>query len=68
MMIIDNKFQFGDTVYVVTDPDQKPYKVVQLRIDPGNSILYMISNVNGECPYYDFELSHEKDVLITTTN
>ena len=68
MMILDNKFDIGDTVYVVTDPEQQPHKVIQIRINQGPSLVYMISALASEYPYYDFELSHEKNILISTHN
>lgn len=68
MMILDNKFEIGDTVYVVTDPEQQPYKIVQIRVNQGPSIVYIASAVGMDHPYYDFELSYEKNILMTTDN
>ena len=34
-MNIDNKHDIGDTVYLVTDPEQQPHLVTELVVSPG---------------------------------
>lgn len=68
MMIIENKHEIGDTVYLVTDEDQKKRIVVSIWVKPGNNILYELSQGNCSSYHYEFELSAEKDVLITSNN
>lgn len=67
-MVIDNKFNFGDTVYLKTDPDQRARIVSKLSVLPMGVIVYELSHNTYTSLHYDFEISVEKNVLITTTN
>ena len=68
MMVIDNKFRFGDVVYLNTDPDQRARIVSKLSILPTGIIVYELSHNTYTSQHCDFEISTEKDVLIITTN
>lgn len=63
-MVIDNKFDFGDIVYQLTDPDQNPGIVVSIEIYKGGEYLYKVSKGGVTSSHYDFELSTDKNVLI----
>lgn len=67
MMLIDTKFKIGDTVYLQTDIDQQKRLItgINLRV---NSIVYLLSCGTVESYHYDFEISNEINVLITSTN
>jgi hypothetical protein len=67
MMIIENKFNFGDIVYLKTDPDQRARIVTTFSVGV-HSMLYELSCGTITSWHRDFEISTEKDVLITTTN
>lgn len=68
MMVIDNKYNYEQQVYLKTDVDQKLRIVTGLLIRPNGLISYELS-CGTECRWhYDFEISTEKDVLKTTTN
>jgi len=66
-MLIDAKFKIGDTVYLQTDIDQQKRLItgINLRV---NSIVYLLSCGTVESYHYDFEISSEVNVLITSTN
>lgn len=66
-MVIDNKFNFGDTVYLKTDTDQKPRIVTGFSVRP-QGLLYQLTQGTYEVAHYEFEITAEKNVLITTTN
>lgn len=68
MMIIDNKFEIGQPVYIKTDKDQDMGIVTSIEIVPNNLVMYHVSIRSYENNYYDFELSAEKNVLITSSN
>lgn len=68
MMIIDNKFNIGDFVYVVTDVEQDKGIITSIRVLPNNGITYMVSVGSKQDVYFEFELSAERNVLLTTTN
>lgn len=67
MMLIDNKFNIGDKVYLETDSDQKSRIVTGINIRAA-SITYALSCDVTESWHYDFEIAAEKDVLKTSTN
>jgi len=61
-MVIKTKFEFGDIVYIGHDPKQRGYEVVGIFASPG-SIMVQIDYLGDTVDMYDFQLSHEKDVL-----
>lgn len=67
MMVLDNKFEIGDVVYLHTDIDQLERIVTSLWIKQG-SILYALNCGTVESWHYDFEITVEKDVLKTSNN
>lgn len=66
-MLLDNKFNIGDRVYLETDTDQKEMIVTGLWVRQG-SITYGLSCGTGESYHYDFEITLTKDVLKTSNN
>ena len=40
MMVIDNKYEIGDIVYLITDTEQTARIVVYIKLCPHNSIIY----------------------------
>jgi hypothetical protein len=66
-MLIDNKFNIGDEVYLKTDADQNCRLVTGLNIR-SSIISYDLNCGVTESTHYDFEITVEKDVLKTTTN
>ncbi len=63
MMIIDNKFNIGDTVFLKLDEEQKPRIVIMLYVME-TAIRYLISNGKEETVHYHFELSSDKNINI----
>jgi len=66
-MLIDNKYNIGDKVYLETDAEQK-YRIVTGISIRANSITYALCCDVTESWHYDFEIIEEKDVLKTSTN
>lgn len=63
MMIIDNKFNIRQRVFLVTDPEQQERIVVSFIVkDCG--ISYNLCCGSQDSWHYDFEISEEKNVLI----
>lgn len=62
MMLIDNKFNIGDFVYLITDIDQDRRLITGLRIST-NSVLYQISIGSLTSEHYDFEITKERQFL-----
>lgn len=63
MMIIENKFEIGDIVYLTTDEDQKRRVVTAITVLPDNKLTYQISCGHFASDHYEFEISDEKNVL-----
>lgn len=64
MITVDNRFDIGETVYLKTDRDQLP-RIVFAFIVSQKEIIYRIASGRDISDHYNFELSLEKDVLIT---
>lgn len=68
MMVIDNKYGFGQEVYLKTDTDQKLRIITGMLLRPNGLVSYELSCGIDSRWHYDFEISTEKNVLMTTTN
>jgi hypothetical protein len=62
MMLIDNKFEIGQTVYLKTDLNQLPRFVTSISIRQGR-IIYAVTNATTESWHDDFEISSEKNLV-----
>lgn len=60
MMVIDNKFEIGQIVFLKTDVDQYPRMVTRLNVAP-NVITYCLSFGTSESWHYDNEISDIKE-------
>ncbi len=58
-MVIDNKYNIGDIVYVTTDQEQLPRVVVCIKITQGE-LIYVVYQSITSSEHYDFEISKEK--------
>ena len=67
MMVVDNKYEFGQEVYLKTDTDQKIRIVTGLCIRPNGCINYEVACGTESKWHYDFEMTTEKDVVKSTT-
>jgi hypothetical protein len=67
MMVIQNDHNFGDIVYLKTDSDQKPRIVFAIKVYK-TDVLYELACGTTTSMHYDFEISKEVNVLLTTTN
>lgn len=56
------KFLIGETVYLITDPDQFERVVTGIIVRPGSN-LYLVAHVMDTSAHYDFELSQEKNIV-----
>lgn len=67
MMFIENKFEFGETVYLRTDKEQSPRLVSEFVVSP-LGVKYTLVCGPYETTCYEMEISREVDVKLTTTN
>ncbi len=63
MMVIENKYNIGETVYLVTDEDQKPRIVTGINVTV-TGIRYNLVNGVTDTYHYELEMSAEKNILI----
>jgi hypothetical protein len=64
MMIIDNKFDIGQGVYLATDDEQLKRLVTSIHVHPNNQIVYYLTCGSSVSEHYDFEITSEVNELI----
>ena len=64
MMVIENKYNIGDLVYLTTDTDQFQRLVIAINILP-NNITYGLQCGTDVRYHYDIEISKEKTIIET---
>lgn len=67
MMVIQNEYDFGDIVYLKTDREQLPRIVVCILCYKAGELLYTLICGTVKSDHYDYEISKEVNILITTT-
>lgn len=65
MMVIENKYEIGDTVYLKTDADQLSRIIVGIKIFKQGEIMYELVSGTIQSSHYDFEISAEKTLQLT---
>ena len=63
-MVIENKYEIGQTVYLVTDEDQLPRKVFAIIVEP-YGLIYKLVHGTFVSEHYDFEINEEKQLQLT---
>lgn len=66
-MTIKTKFNFGDIVYLKTDPEQYPRMVVGVSVRP-TSMTYMLALGSTESFHYEIEISRQRDKYLDGVN
>jgi hypothetical protein len=64
MIIIENKYAYGDIVFLKTDVEQQPRIVTCIIACPAGDILYELSCGTTSSKHYDFEITIEKTVMV----
>lgn len=57
------EFGIGDTVFLVTDPEQDPRMITGLLLKPNDLIMYEVAWCEETSYHYGFELISEQDIL-----
>jgi hypothetical protein len=65
MMVIDTRYELGQTVYLTTDEDQSRRLITAITIRQ-SGILYELSCGTTTSSHYDFEMSDEVNIEIKT--
>ncbi len=63
-MIIENKYDIGQCVYLRTDVEQKKRLCVGIHVCPGNRLVYELSAGAETTENYDFEISADPDLAL----
>lgn len=61
------KFAIGQTVYIITDDDQRPRIITGIVLRPSNSVIYTVAHGTSESSHYAMELSAERDIIKATS-
>lgn len=64
MMMIENKYNIGEKVFLVTDSDQLERLVTAIQISPNNLLYRLINNIT-ETWHFEFEISKEKNFVMS---
>ena len=67
MMLIDNKYEIKQEVYLKTDSDQHLRIITSINIRQGR-ISYELSCGQNTSWHDDFEITKERDLVRTTSN
>lgn len=67
MMVFENKYEFGQIVYLKTDCDQVQRIVTKFEVEP-NGLLYQLSQGKDCSWHYEFEISETQNVALKTSN
>ena len=57
----DSAYQIGETVYLMTDPEQLKRIVTGYSLRPGG-LMYEVSHADYTSMHYEFELSPDKQI------
>lgn len=66
-MIINNKFSFGQIVYLKTDKDQLPRMVTKMQVDSNMSVIYELSCGVQDTWHFGIEITEERDTLLAVS-
>ena len=67
MIRIDNKFDFGDIVYLKSDVDQSPRIVTEISVMPDNCIQYRLVQETFNSWHNELEIRNTVDVVLKTS-
>ena len=60
MMVVDNKYDIGDRVYLVTDPEQSECIITAIVLKPSGHIYELSCGVSSSL-HFDIELTTERN-------
>ena len=62
MMIVNNKYEIGDIVYLRTDIEQSPRVVTCIKVFMHGELNYELAQGTIVSLHYEFEISKEKEI------
>lgn len=67
MMVIENKYEIGSSVYLNTDVEQLKRIIISIQIFKQGELLYEIICGTSVSKHYEFELSDQENIEIKTS-
>ena len=64
MMIIENEFNIGDTVFLITDPEQLPRLITRISTGPHDDISYGLMLSSEMSYHYAIEITKERQPVL----
>jgi hypothetical protein len=61
-MVVDNKYEHGEIVFLITDPEQLARVVTAFTVCANSCIIYELSCGAATSRHYDFEMSRDKNL------
>lgn len=65
-MVIENKYNLSEVVYLITDKEQLPRIVTTIKVCPAG-LIYGISSGVSETWHYEMEIAKVKDLTLLFT-
>ena len=62
-MVIENGYEIGQTVYLITDVDQRPRLITAIVVNKYD-MFYEVTSGTEVSRHYDFEISQKKQLQI----
>lgn len=62
-IVVNNKFNHGDVVYLKTDRDQMPRLVSCIKVYIQGEVMYELISGTLSSVHYEFEISTEKNLV-----
>ena len=66
--MLNHKFDFGQLVYIKTDPQQMAVQIVEIAFHVGGTVMYSVGCNGSYNDVYEAELSAEVDTLMKVTS
>lgn len=63
MIVIENRYEIGDTVYLITDADQSIRIVAGFLVYKAGEVMYQLACGVEVSVHYDFEISAVKTLI-----
>ena len=67
-MTVNTRFDMGEMVYLVSDPNQYLRQIIEININPGGFIMYKLTVGTETSWNHEIELSSEKDEVLAITS
>jgi len=64
-MKFQSKYDVGQMVYLVHDPDQQPWQIIAITFGAGKEVYHLKQSIIETDAFY-YELSTTEDVLVKT--